>query len=159
MKQIVLFIFFLVAAASCSQFDASVSPFGLNSADNEVEIETIKFEIRHLTLSEEWTYFPKEYVNILDYYEIDSVRFSANMRSQDFYENCIVELYDFTNDRPIRNSTVTSNVRFYFKYVESSNILPTFPQDEALLGIRIRSSREGNPVEVAYESQILIYSH
>ena len=81
------------------------------------------------------------------------------MRCQGYYDRCLVELYDFTNMKAVLNSTVDSNTRAYFKYVESPNIYPTFPKEEALMGIRIKSSKEGNFVEVAYDSEILIYSH
>lgn len=159
LKDKLLLLVLLIAISSCSQLDPVAPQLGPNASQDNPEVEIIPFSVRHLTSSVEWTYFPFEEVNILDYRDVDSVRFSANMRSQDYYENCIVELYDFTNDRPIRNSTVKSNVRFYFKYVESNNILPGLPLSEALLGVRVRSSREGNPVEIAYDSQIMIFSH
>jgi len=130
----------------------------LNNSSDAVKISTIKFSVRHLTSSEDWLYFPGEMVDIASFRNVDSVRFASNMRSQTYPERCIVELYDFTNEQPIINSTVDANVRFYFKYVESPDILPKFPKEKVLMGIRMRSSKEGTFVEVAYDSEILVYS-
>ena len=155
----VLFILILSSFGACSLFDPMGSQSSSNNTPDSVKVSSIKFSVRHLTSSEEWVYFPGENVDISSFRDIDSVRFGANMRCQGYDERCIVELYDFTNDRAVLNSTVDSNIRFYFRYVESPNIFSAFPKDEALMGIRMRSSKEGNFVEVAYDSEIVIYSH
>jgi len=155
----ILFILLMSSLGACSLVDPTASKHGLNNSPDSVKISSIKFSVRHLTASEAWVYFPDDIVDITSFRNIDSVRFGANMRSQNYPERCIVELYDFTNDRPVYNSTVDASVRYYFKYVESLDIYPVFPKGEVLMGIRMRSSKEGNHVEIAYDSEILIFSH
>ena len=156
---LILFSLTLISFGACDLVDPLGSQPSLNNSIDSVKVSSIKFDIRHLMSSEEWVYFPGENVDITNFKNIDSVRFAANLRCRGFYDLCIVELYDFTNMQAIPSSTVDSNTRFYFKYVESPNIYFEFPKDEVLLGIRMRSSKEGNYVEVAYDSEILIYSH
>lgn len=155
----VLYLLILISFGACNLFEPVQPQSGIINSSDSVKISVVKFSIRHLTSSEEWTYFPGDNVDITSFRNIDSVRFAANMRSQGYDELCIVELYDFTNERSVRYSTVDSNVRFYFKYVESFNIFPDFPKEEVLMGIRMRSSKKGNFVEVGYDSEIIIYSH
>lgn len=161
-KQLSNLLFILIlgfAGSGCELLDPVPLQNPTNNLSDDVKISSIKFSLRHLTSSEEWVYLPGEMVVIASFRNVDSIRFASNLRSQKYPEECIVELYDFTNKWPVPNSTVASKVRFYFEYVESPDIYANFPREKVLLGIRMRSSKDGNFVEVAYDSEIIIYSH
>ena len=126
---------------------------------NKVNVTSIDYEVRKWTSSEDWIYLTSKDIDLSNFRNADSVTFATSLRCQQEYALGIAQLYNFDEDRAITNSQVESNVRAYFKYVESQDILQFLPQDKAEIGIRIRSSQEGVPIEIAYETAIKIYTH
>jgi hypothetical protein len=155
----VALIFLLGSLSACDPNASTFPQMGPQTNVDNVKMTTIKYSVRQLTSSTEWTYLAPENVDITLYRSADSVTFAASLRCQQSDAFGIAELYNFDDENPISGSQVVSNVRAYFKYVESQDILPRFPKEKVQIGIRIRSSEEGVPIEISYESAINIYTH
>ena len=160
-KKINLFLFVVLVniLLSCSLFDADAVRKSQVGSDNEPILQIIQLDVPKITSSADWVYCEGAEVDINDFLNVDSIVFAILLRSQESTESGIVELYDFSAETSVLNSRVESNVRYILNYVESADILSTFPKDPALLGIRVKSSREGHFVEVGSGTELLIYSH
>lgn len=160
-KKINLFLFVVLAniLLSCSLFDEDAVRKSQVGSDNEPIIHIVMLDVPKLTSSADWVYCEGTQVDINNFLNVDSIVFGTLLRSQESTESGIVELYDFNKERSVLNSRVESNVRYILNYVESGDILSTFPQDPTLLGIRVKSSREGHFVEVGSGTELIIYSH
>ncbi len=144
---------------SCSLFDPGSVQKSQKGSDNEPIIQIIELDVQKRTSSADWVYCEAVEVDIKKFFNVDSVVFGTLLRSQKSTEKAIVELYNFSLESSIQNSRLESNVRYILNYVETQNMLATFLEEPTLLGIRLKSSKEGHFVEVGAGSQILIYSH
>lgn len=161
-KAPVFFVVVLLTLGSLGACDPNEPTFpqmGQQNNGDDVNVTTIKYEVRKWTSSAEWIYLAPQDVDISQYRTADSVTFATSLRCQQSDALGIAQLYNFDGEYPIAGSQVDSNVRAYYKYVESLDILQSFPQENAQIGIRIRSSEEGVPMEIAYETAIKIYTH
>lgn len=79
----------------------------------------------------------------LNYPGVDSIVFVGQPYINPQETNtAIVELYDLTNNRPIANSTISSN-QGLGGFTISKNIYSSLPDEEITLGISIRSANDG----------------
>jgi len=93
--------------------------------------------------------------NINNYTNVDSIIFAANMGSFNTNTNCIVELFNITDNVEIQGSTLITNSDTKFPgliyggiWCQTQNILDKFPNKDIDLSIRIKSSRNGTDVNV-----------
>ncbi|MFH2144133.1 MAG: hypothetical protein ABIJ97_17030 [Bacteroidota bacterium] len=78
-----------------------------------------------------------------NYSNIESIVFGASIYSSSSSSNCIVELWDITNNSIIANSSLnTSNINE--TYIESQNILLNIPNGEITLAVKIKSDTENS---------------
>ncbi|HMG90769.1 MAG TPA: hypothetical protein VK589_11945 [Chryseolinea sp.] len=96
------------------------------------------------------------------YSAIDSVIFVANIWTSDANTNCLVELYNVTDNIPISGSLLSTNstVDYYAEnlgvYVFSDDIKNGLPNKEITLGLRLRSETEGVTVSIQ-RAHLFIY--
>jgi hypothetical protein len=75
---------------------------------------------------------------------VDSIIFVAEPYVSDPSNNCILELYNITDQQVIPGSTLTSNVLVPGTFIQTGNIYNNLPDDkEITLGLSQRSSKEG----------------
>ncbi len=153
--------FFILAfcIGSCSLLDPAANLNSVQQPSNKVIVNSIEFNLQKSSISTDWSYCEIQHVNINHYSNIDSIIFTPNMRSQRADEHCIVELYNFDENKSVPNSHVESTVRYTLHYGRSSNMISTFPKEGTRIGIRFRSSKDGHYIEVGIGSRVLIYSH
>ena len=145
---------------SCGLNDPGAMLPNFQRGNSQEPIEQIfELDVMKGTSSADWVYVEAKEFNINNYNNIDSIVFATLLRSQKSTEKAIAELYDFTNQRSVLNSTVEANVRYVLNYVESANILPTIAKDLIIIGIRLKSSAEGHFVEVSGGNSLIIYTH
>jgi hypothetical protein len=102
---------------------------------------------------EEWRI---PFFNINNYPDLDSVLFFATLEVYSGSGECIVELYNFTDNQIIQNGELRSSANVE-TYVESKvNLLTYMPDKEIILGIRLRSTIEGSMVIVS-NPQLILY--
>ena len=155
-----LLLLLTVFITSCSLTDPGAMLPNTQSGNIQEPIEQIfELDVKKSTSSTDWVYIEAKEFNINNYNNIDSIVFGTLLRSQKSTEKAIAELYDFTNQRSVLNSTVEANVRYVLNYVESANILPTLPKAPITIGIRLKSSAEGHFVEVSGGNSLIIYTH
>ena len=158
-------VFFVVvlltlgSLGACDPNEPTFPQMGQQNNSDDVNVTTIAYNVRKLTSSAEWIYLAPQDVDISLYRSADSVTFAASLRCQQSDALGIAQLYNFDGEYPIAGSQVESNIREYFKYVESQDIFQRLPQENAQIGIRIRSSEEGVPIEISFETAINIYTH
>lgn len=93
-----------------------------------------------------------------DYTGVDSITFVPSLYTSNENVKCIVELYNATDELAIEGSTIESNINEY-RFFESGNIYDNLPDEDKLIGIRIRSEVEGTDVTTGLHSFIHIYRH
>lgn len=93
--------------------------------------------------------------NITDYQNIDSIVFSAYLASDSINNNCLVELYDITNDVSILNTLITSNSQEKEWVTTNMNFLDDLPNETIDLGIRIWTETEGTMAECSIPVLVL----
>lgn len=113
------------------------------------------------TSSNEWQITPYESLqlfrfNKLHYTNVDSITFVSTMYTSNINNKCFNQLYNVTDNSPIENTTLESNVSDYI-YVESNNIYDYLPNEEKLIGIRVRSENNGTTVAKGANSFLHIY--
>ena len=82
--------------------------------------------------------------NIQNYHNADSVVFGAYIKSEDVATNCILELYDETNDTVIANSSIRTNSTSYVWVTTSFNFLNEFPKEPIDLRMKLTSDNGAN---------------
>lgn len=113
------------------------------------------------TSSDQWTVFDNGNghslykFNIDNYPNVTSVTFGTLLKSTDVETNCVVELYDLTNDVVIANSTIESNSSTG-EFKTSANILNDLPSGTVDLTYRLRSSTDGVFVSTGFKFYIFI---
>lgn len=90
-----------------------------------------------------------------NYADIKSIIFSAKITTTDPSSNCLVDLYNLTDDEPIPNSLIQST-NLNGEFVESDNIIDDFPDTEIDIAIRIRSEIDGVWVNI-HSAEIYLY--
>jgi hypothetical protein len=80
--------------------------------------------------------------NVYNYTGVDSVVLYGILQSSNSNTNCIVDLYNWTDDVVIAESEIRSNSTSLV-WVSSSNIFNELPNKEISLALRIRSENEG----------------
>jgi len=97
--------------------------------------------------------------NLYNYQIIDSVIFVAKIWSSQKDNECIVDLYNLTDNQVIPRSQIkTSSTDFQGLYIYSQDIKDNFPDKEIELGLRIKSQTEGVYVSI-YRAHIFIYKN
>ncbi len=94
--------------------------------------------------------------NISNYLNTDSITFGVYLRSENPDSECIIELYDLSNNNPINNTTLTSSSTSWEWKSTRINFLHDLPKTTFDLGIRIKSEEEENAVS-SYLPAIVIY--
>ncbi len=79
-----------------------------------------------------------------NYVGVDSVALGATMVSTDLGTNCIIELYDLTNDAVIANSQVSTNSLTEIWVSSTTNFISEMPNDPVDLAVRISSDNGAN---------------
>lgn len=82
--------------------------------------------------------------NIQNFQGVDSVAFGAYIQSGDAATNCILELYDETNNAVIANSIISTNSTSYVWVTTQSNFLSEFPEEHIDLRMRLTSDNGAN---------------
>ncbi len=93
-----------------------------------------------------------------NYPGVDSIVFIVQPFSYDPSFESIVELYNFTDQVSIIESSLSSNqpsVNDNLKYLETSNLFNNLPDKEITLGIRIYSSKDDSHVSCGYSYLVL----
>lgn len=80
--------------------------------------------------------------NLNYYVGIDRVLFVARMRSNHADARCIVDLYNSTDGALISGSALSTRSTSWV-WVESPNLVGSFPDKEVTLTIRLRTSQQG----------------
>ena len=94
----------------------------------------------------------------IDYYPIvDSVIFSTLMSTEDSTNNCIVDLYNYTDGVEIANSEISTSSKKSI-WVSSGNLLDKLPHKEITLLARVKSENGTSFVKQSL-SYIFIYRH
>jgi hypothetical protein len=78
--------------------------------------------------------------NINNYPNVDSAIFVAKLGIWDSSNFCFADLYNLTDNVKISNSTLKTNSRTSI-YVQSMNIVSSFPKKEITLSIYLRSQK------------------
>jgi len=84
--------------------------------------------------------------NINNFVGVDSVALGALLRTSNISTNCILELYDFTNNTVIVNSIVSSNSTSEVWSVTTQNFLNNLPNETVDLGLRLTSDNGANVI-------------
>ena len=84
--------------------------------------------------------------NVYNYTDVDSVVLYALVRSENSSTNCIVDLYNWTDDEIIPGSELM-NSSTSWSWIHSGNLFEEFPDKEISLALRIRSETNGVLVE------------
>ena len=90
-----------------------------------------------------------------NYTGVNRIIFSASICSSEANNDCIVELYNVTDDVSIAQSVVQTNSTTPI-WVDSDNIINEFPAGEIDLGIKIRSQTDGVHVS-CWRAVIFLY--
>ncbi|MCU0446740.1 MAG: hypothetical protein MUE85_17675 [Microscillaceae bacterium] len=80
-----------------------------------------------------------------NYISVDSIVFSARMRSAVATDSCVVELVNITDNQVVSNSILYTKSET-FVWQDSRNIFSALPNKEITLGVQVRS-RKGALVE------------
>ncbi|MCT4615867.1 MAG: hypothetical protein N4A49_13465 [Marinifilaceae bacterium] len=94
--------------------------------------------------------------NIQNFHSVDSVIFSAFIKAENSSEQCQLELYDYTNSKPIKNSMITTSETSYTWINTQYNLKNEFPDSPIDLRIRM-TSLNGNYVNFKTPRLILIW--
>jgi len=92
-----------------------------------------------------------------DYREIDSITFTASLRSSNNSSRAFAELYNLTDSASIGNSVLTSQIRNWLHSVNSEDIARNIPDYPVKLTIRLRSEYNDNYVEVNGKQVLRVY--
>jgi len=95
--------------------------------------------------------------DVQNYTNVTSVIFSALLDTADSKSNCYVELYNLTDDAPIPNSQIETKSETTI-WVDSPNLIDSFPDKEIELAVRVRSETQGVSVSVL-NPQIYLYKN
>ena len=125
-----------------------------NGKNGEVD-KQIRFDFGSIrSVWENCTIFRLQLFNIDNYPDVDSVLFMATLQSESANTECIVELYNFTDNQPIENGELRTNANVA-QVGTKVNLLAYLPRKEIELGMRVRSSVNGSPVYLSYPQLIL----
>lgn len=113
------------------------------------------------TDSDEWTKTRYETLTLIkfnknDYPGVDSIIFTPSAYSNASGINCYIQLYNLTDNVPIENSTVQSDVYDYI-FIDSGNIYDYLPDKEIDLAIRIKSERRGTIVSTGVINYLFMF--
>lgn len=122
--------------------------------DEEVEPDrliTIDFGwpfFGHLPTVDEAGYFNDIKTSLLkfkieNYPGVDSVSFGAYMYTSDPNTKCIVELFNKTDNTVIASSIITTNQTTETFVETTKNFVNEFPKKEIVLGMRVRTEKQG----------------
>jgi len=158
-----LLILFLFVPACEGPTGPEGSP-GINGInDKQIRLEFGSFGISSTDTSWAITFstiidFNKDY-----YSGVDSIIFVIHMGSSNLNTNCVAELFNLTDTLAIQGSTVFTNDTTKYPgfiiggtWVYSSNVFENLPSKEITLGVRFRSDRYGNRVNIN-EGMLLLY--
>lgn len=129
------------------------------SHDKQIRIRFGGLDIA--TDSDEWTKTRYETLTLIkfnknNYPGVDSIIFTPSAYSNAAGINCYVQLYNLTDNVPIENSTVQSDVYDYI-FIDSGNIYNYLPDKEIDLAIRIKSGRKGTIVSTGVVNHLFLY--
>ena len=96
--------------------------------------------------------------NINNYPGADSIVFGGFPETMDSQVECIVELYDKTNNKPIDNSKLISNATTLVWQTTTVNFINELPTETIDLGIYIKSRKEGTVVYM-FEPTLIRYRY
>ena len=93
--------------------------------------------------------------NVYNYTDVDSVVLYGILESKNSNTDCIVDLYNLTDDVVIPGSEIRSNSTNRV-WVYSSNLFNELPNKEISLALRIRSENEGILVTI-YQGLLFLF--
>lgn len=158
-----ILILFAVLLSSCEK-DCPCDLMEEATTDKQVRLDfQFGSTVWNSTVSTPGEVLPEQFsllrFNLYNYENIDSVIFAAKIWSSQKNNDCMVDLYDLTNNEVIPNSQIkTSSNDFLGSYVFTQDIKDNFPDKEIELGLRIASQNEGITVSI-YRAHIFIYKH
>ena len=124
--------------------------FICNGQDGEMD-KQIRFDFGsggwgYGTNTTNWTIvFPRiPYFNLNNYPNVDSIMFTAELKSESLFEECKVQLFDITNNQVIENTEFTMNSANYVLVETTVNLFDFIPKEEITLGIRVKSSKSNH---------------
>lgn len=82
-----------------------------------------------------------------NYVNVDSIVFTALIRSYVGGNYCIAELYNVTDSTVIDNSNVTTNSTID-EWIETENIINDLPDHDITLSVRVRTENQGSMVSI-----------
>ena len=158
------FLVILLFISACEGPTGPEGTSGMNgTSDKQIRIEFGSFS--NSTSDTSWIITLPTIINFnKDYYVgIDSIIFVVNIGSSNLNTNCVVELFNLTDNLPIQGSTVLTNDTTKFpgfiiggKWCYSANIINNLPSKEITLGARFKSDNYGNLVNIN-QGMLLLY--
>ncbi len=138
-------------------------PQGQAGADGNSD-KQIRFEINTgygLGISDTTGYMANPNMGIIkfdpNYFAgVDSVVFVSFLKTENSSADCILELYDATDNSVIAGSRISSN-SVNGEWVESGNILNSLPKKEITLTAYIKSGQNNNVLVNAFPIYLFLY--
>jgi hypothetical protein len=168
----VMFFLFLIACEGPTGPQGPIGETGQQgstgndgTSDKQIRIEFESFS--NSTTDTAWVFtHPLTFITNFDkdyYVGVDSLIFNVNIGSTNLNTNCIVELFNLTDNQPISNSLLFTNDTTKFpysflggKWCKSANLLNSFPNKEITVAVRFKSDRYGTLVNIN-KGMLLLY--
>lgn len=148
-------------------FQGPTGPQGPSGiSDKQIRLETLLSDGSIDTI---WDYLnPSDYFikfNKNNYVNVDSIIFVVNAGSADVNTFCLVELFNAQDLSPINGGLISSNDTSHepnsitpLGWAQTGNIFNSLPNEESTIGIRVKSSKQGNLV-VIDKACLFLYRH
>ncbi|HNP18896.1 MAG TPA: hypothetical protein PKL31_10710 [Fulvivirga sp.] len=154
----ILFFFTLISLASCNLLgDGMQSP---NTSQGKSD--AINFNGILSTNSPDWqlsSSLQRNYFDKSKYQNIDSIIFQAGLRTPSADVKCQAQLYIIDDGKEVYGSELTSVVNYQLNQLNTGNLKFSLPDNNVLLGVRLRSSKAGVTVYSGDASYLKIYYH
>jgi len=140
-------ILLALCALSCEGPQGDVGPTGPQGVSGDFD-KQLRFELAAAFSNTSTTPFMHPEVwslvkfNVYNYTGVDSVVLYALVNSESSSANCIVDLYNWTDDKVIPGSEIVSSSTSEV-WIYSGNLFTEFPNKEISLSLRIRSETNG----------------
>ncbi len=148
----------LIILASCNLLGDGIQSPNLSQGKTDVII----FDGILSTNSPDWqlsSSLQRSFFDKSKYENIDSIIFQAGLRTPYADVKCQAQLYIIDDGKEVYGSELTTIVNYQLNQLNTGNLKYSLPENNVLLGVRLRTSRSGVTVYSGDASYLKIYYH